>query len=132
MHVILKAAALAACFAAPAIAADKPRLHIFGPKGCSYFDGLGGDGAVFHALDDAHLILDHEVLEGTTISCRFDGMFSLIGAPGKAEALTGICTNADGSERTGVFTLTYSDADHATLDISGFDQPVPFTACDWP
>lgn len=128
----LSLAALAAAFSTAALAADQPRLHIYGPKGCSFFDGLGGDGAAFHALDGEHLILDHGAMEGTVISCQFDGEFSLIGAPGKTEALSGSCTNADGETRQGDFTLTYSDADNATLNISGFDQTVPFVACDRP
>ncbi|KRS16041.1 hypothetical protein [Roseovarius indicus] len=129
---VIAPAALAALIATAASAADQPRLHIFGPKGCAFFDGLGGDGAAFHALDDAHLILDHGALEGTVISCQFDGEFSLIGAPGKTEAQSGSCTNANGETREGDFTLTYSDADNATLNISGFDQTVPFVACDRP
>ena len=125
------AAPIAGLVATSALATE-PRLHIFGPKGCAFFDGLGGDGAAFHALDDAHLILDHGAMAGTLISCRFEGEFSLVGAPGKTEALTGLCTSADGEERSGDFSLSYTDADHATLTISGFDQTIPFIACDRP
>lgn len=121
-----------AALAAQAAAAGQPRIHIHGPKGCSYLDGLGGDGAAFHALDEEHMILDHEVLESTKTSCYFDGAFSLIGEAGKTEELTGTCENHEGGKREGTFTLTYSDADHAMLEFGGFDEPVPFTACDWP
>ena len=132
MRLSLSLISFCASLALPALAGEHPRIHIYGPKGCSFLDGIGGDGAAFHALDDDHLILDHWVMEGTQISCRFDDAFSLMGAPGKEETQTGSCTNADGDERRGTFTLTYSDADHASLEISDFDQAVPFTACDRP
>ncbi len=79
----------------------------------------------------SHMFVDHELLEAPTFGCYFDGMFSLTGAPGKVEKLTGACSTAtDSGDRKASFRLTYSDADNATLEISGFDAPFVLVACD--
>ena len=131
MRPLVLAVAVAA-LAGAALADNHPRVHIYGPKGCSYFDGMAGDGAAFHALDDDHIILDHEVLESTRFSCWFDGAFSLVGAPGKVETLSGTCEAAQGGQRKASFKLIYSDKNYANLEVSHFDKPLPFQACDWP
>lgn len=119
--------------AGPVQAADTIRGLLHGPKGCSFFDGLGGDGAALHALDADHLLLDYGMLEGGDMSCLFDAEFSLSPKRGKTETLTGTCDSYPGNKvETGSFTLTYRDTKSAVLESDLFDAPVEFSICYWP
>ena len=103
--------------------------YISGPKGCSYFDGLPGDGGAYHALDEDHMLLDYWVLMGWTIECQFDAEIATNVRPGKTETTTGVCYGPNGSEEKTDFSLTFVDDKIATLRVGILEEPITFNIC---
>jgi len=110
---------------------QEPDYHryISGPKGCSYFDGLPGDGGAYHALDENHVLLDYWVLMSWTLECQFDDEIAARVRPGTTETTTGVCYKPDGTEQTTDFVLTFSDATSATLTVGLLESPITFDIC---
>lgn len=125
MRIILFLAA--ALCAGPALA-QGPVLFIHGPKGCSFFDGLGGDGAAFHALDAEHMILDYWVLEGGELSCQFASEVTLDPVAGQVERAAGTCFTPDAPEFAATFEVVYSEG-AATVTADFWDAPKLFLSC---
>ncbi len=117
--------ALCLAFAATPLAAQ---VMVDGPRGCGLVAGLS-DGAIFHALDEDHMIFDFWSLEAIEYHCAFEPAFDPYLEDGEIQTRIGYCMEPGPFIIPGVFTLMDRGDGMAQLDASFLDEPILLEIC---
>jgi parvulin-like peptidyl-prolyl isomerase len=117
--------------AAGSVAPAAAQVMVNGPQGCDLVTGLA-DGAVFHALDEEHMIFDFAVLEAIEYHCAFEPAFSPYLEDGEIQTRIGYCMEPGPFLTPGVFTLMDRGDGMAQLDSSFSDDPILLDICGIP
>ena len=120
---------IVACFALPGMATAD--AYVNGPKGCAFLDGFDDHGPVY-TVDEDHLVLTADSLDGIEWHCGFASPFDPVAAVGDVQIRAGYCMEPGPFVDPGVFTLFDRGDGTVQLDASGWNDPLILQICGTP
>ncbi|MEC7763304.1 MAG: hypothetical protein VX874_15485 [Pseudomonadota bacterium] len=118
--------ALSLALALPATASANAFVN--GPRGCDFLDGFDDYGPLY-TVDEEHLVLSEQGLEGIEWHCAFDAPFDPYLEEGEIEIRTGYCMEPGPFVDPGVFTLMELGDGTVQMDGSAWDEPLILQVC---
>lgn len=102
-----------------------------GPKGCGFLDGFDAYGPIY-TVDEDHLVMTGESLEGIEWFCAFERPFDTDLEEGEIEVRAGYCMEPGPDVTPQVFTLLEMGDGTMQLASSDWEEPLSLTICRAP